>query len=268
VGSNFRPNSTLTQELRRYDLCSIFPRKSPFRPLFRAFYPHPARKSALRAEAATHRPAPGKPVWPPSSTWPLSSRATPHAPRPNSGVRSCADPPPLATACHRQPNWKRPSGARSQRAAPYASMSPNRAIVQEKSRLLAELHRDSLYPMIGNDTWVAGADRRGSPRAEACASGASPPAPPPATRIRAPLEWWSSARSLQKSNPLVLARRRPIVDRPLAAAGAQRQWLQACLPGGYKPPCLFSHCSPCLPEFAPAVRRGVHGTLYHLPGTV
>ena len=147
-----------------------------------------------------------------------------------------------------QPNWKRPSGARSQRAAPYASMSPNRAIVQEKSRLLAELHRDSLYPMIGKDTWVAGADRRGSPRAEACASGASPPAPPPATRIRAPLEWWSSARSLQKSNPLVLAGRRPTLDRPLAAAGAQRQRLQACLPGGYKPPCLFSHCSPSLPE--------------------
>ena len=147
-------------------------------------------------------------------------------------------------------------------------MSPNRAIVQEKSRLLAELHRDSLYPMIGKDTWVAGADRRGSPRAEACASGASPPAPPPATRIRAPLEWWSSARSLQKSNPLVLAGRRPTLDRPLAAAGAQRQRLQACLPGGYKPPCLFSHCSPCLPESAPAARRGVHGILYHLPGTV
>jgi len=36
-----------------------------------------------------------------------------------------------------------------------------------------------------------------SPRAEACASGASPPAPPPATRILAALEWWSSARSLE-----------------------------------------------------------------------
>ena len=131
-----------------------------FRPLFRAFYPHPAHKSALRAEAATHRPAPGKPVWPPSSTWPLFSRPTPQAPRPNSGVRSCADPPPLATACHRQPNWKRPSGARSQRAAPYVSMSPNRAIAPEKS------------------------------------------------------------------NPLVLARRRPTVDRPLAAASAQRQRLR------------------------------------------
>jgi len=134
-----------------------------FRPLFRAFYPHPAHKSALRAEAATHRPAPGKPGWPPSSTWPLFSRPTPHAPRPNSGVRSCADPPLLATACHRHPNWQRSNGARSQRAAPYASMSPNRAIVQKKSRLLAEFHRDWLYPMMGKDAWVAGADRREAP---------------------------------------------------------------------------------------------------------
>ena len=70
------------------------------------------------------------------------------------------------------------------------------AITSPFLRLLAELHRDSLYPMMGKDAWVAGADRGEAPRAEACASGASPPAPPPATRILAALEWWSSARSL------------------------------------------------------------------------
>src|SRR5271157_4842655 len=31
------------------------------------------------------------------------------------------------------------------------------------ARLLAELHRDSLYPMMGKDAWVAGADRREAP---------------------------------------------------------------------------------------------------------
>jgi len=57
------------------------PKKSLFRPLFGVFYPHPAHKSALRAEAGTHCFAPGKPGWPPTSTWPLFSRPTPHAPR-------------------------------------------------------------------------------------------------------------------------------------------------------------------------------------------
>ena len=40
-----------------------------------------------------------------------------------------------------------------------------------------------------------------------------------------------------KSNLLLPARRRPPVDRSLVAAGAQRQWFQACLPGGHKPQC-------------------------------
>jgi len=31
------------------------------------------------------------------------------------------------------------------------------------TRLLAELHRDSLYPMMGKVAWVAGADRREAP---------------------------------------------------------------------------------------------------------
>src|SRR5271157_3932606 len=52
VGRDFRLNCIVKQELRRYDPRSRFPKKSPFRPLFRAFYPHPANGSALRAEGA------------------------------------------------------------------------------------------------------------------------------------------------------------------------------------------------------------------------
>jgi len=44
----------------------------------------------------------------------------------------------------------------------------------------------------------------------------------------------------EKSNPFLLARRRPTVDHSLAAGGAQRQWLQACLPDGDKPQCPLS----------------------------
>ena len=36
-------------------------------------------------------------------------------------------------------------------------------IAREQVRLLAELHCDSLYPMMGKDAWVAGADRREAP---------------------------------------------------------------------------------------------------------
>jgi len=48
-----------------------------------------------------------------------SSRLTPRATRPNSGVRSYAAPPPLATACHRPSNCQSPNGARSRRTNPY-----------------------------------------------------------------------------------------------------------------------------------------------------
>jgi len=46
-----------------------------------------------------------------------------HAPRLSlhdagtSGVRPCADPPPLAPACYRPPNWQRPNGAQSRGVA-------------------------------------------------------------------------------------------------------------------------------------------------------
>src|SRR5271157_1455866 len=55
--------------------------KPPFRPLFGAFCPHPAHKSSLRAEGATHFLAPGKRGRSPPSPWPLFSRLPPHAPR-------------------------------------------------------------------------------------------------------------------------------------------------------------------------------------------
>src|SRR5208337_4752357 len=63
--------------------------------------------------------------------YPLAPRLTLHAPRSTppgpssagtSGVRSCADAPPLATACHRPPNYQRPNGTRSRRAAPLYSV--------------------------------------------------------------------------------------------------------------------------------------------------
>ena len=71
----------------------------------------------------------------------------------------------------------------------------------EKRTVLGELHRGLSYLMTGKGAWVAGADRRvGSPRAEARASGTSPPAPPPATQILAVVKWWRSARSREKRN--------------------------------------------------------------------
>jgi len=48
VGRNFRLNCILKQELRRYGPRSQSTKKSPFRPLSRAFCPHPAHKSSLR----------------------------------------------------------------------------------------------------------------------------------------------------------------------------------------------------------------------------
>ena len=105
VGRDTRPNCLPKKELRRYEPRSRFPQKPPFRAHFRAFYPHPAHKSALRAEVAAHFLAPGKRGWSPLATV-LPSHAPrfpPHAV--TSGVRSCAAPPPLATACHRHPNW-------------------------------------------------------------------------------------------------------------------------------------------------------------------
>ena len=65
-----------------------------------------------KAEVATHFRASGKRGWSPPSPWPLFSRLTLDAPRsaPDQRDQIVADPPPLATACHRQPNWQEPTG--------------------------------------------------------------------------------------------------------------------------------------------------------------
>ena len=76
VGRDSRPNCLLKNELRRYEPRSRFPKKPPFRAHFRAFYPHPAHKSALRAEVAAHFLAPGKRGWSP-----LATVLPSHAPR-------------------------------------------------------------------------------------------------------------------------------------------------------------------------------------------
>src|SRR5271166_7142972 len=93
VGRDSRPNCLPKKELRRHEPRSRFPKKPPFRAHFRAFYPHLAHKSALRAEGATHFLATGKRGWspPPLATVlpshaprfpPHASRPTLHAPRP------------------------------------------------------------------------------------------------------------------------------------------------------------------------------------------
>gem|GEM_PF-3538582 len=91
MGRDSRRNCILKNELRRYEPRSRFPKKSPFRRLFRAFYPHPAYKSSLRAEGATS--GRGHPLSGTRETWaapnvppatvlpPHAPRSTPHAPR-------------------------------------------------------------------------------------------------------------------------------------------------------------------------------------------
>ena len=65
--------------------------------------------------------------------------------------------------------------------------------------------------------------------------------------------------SCGKSNPFPPTRRRPTVDHSLVAGGAQRQWLQACLPDDNQPQCLSS---PCLSRPVP---RGPSLNLRRLP---
>src|SRR5208337_1070812 len=103
--------------------------KPPFRPLFGAFCPHPAHKSSLRAEWATHFLAPGKPGWPPTSTWPLFSRPTPE--------------PAGSGRAQTVPRWVLPdtdsrigedrTGPDLDERRPYFSMSQKQAIRSDKS---------------------------------------------------------------------------------------------------------------------------------------
>ena len=62
---------------------------------------------------------------------PHAPRLTPHDAR-TSGVRSCADPPPQATACHRPPNFQKPNGPDLDERPHYFSMSPNQVIHTDK----------------------------------------------------------------------------------------------------------------------------------------
>jgi len=119
VERDYRHKYSLQKELRRHEPRSRFPQRSPFRPLFGAFYPDPAHKSALRAEAATDCLAPGKPDWPPTSTWPLFSG---HAPclklQPNQRGELVRRPFPAGYCLTPTADLSRSKRGRSRRAAP------------------------------------------------------------------------------------------------------------------------------------------------------
>jgi len=89
--------------------------------------PHAPRPTLVQKSGRDH-PLSGTP-----GTWLAPNVRAPNVPMPHasrpmpppagpSGVRSCAGPSPLATAIHRQPNWQRPNGAQSRRAAPLYSV--------------------------------------------------------------------------------------------------------------------------------------------------
>ena len=131
VGRNIRLNCIHKQELRRNDPHSRSSKKSPFRPLFRAFYPHPANRSFLSAGGATHFLGPGKRVWPPTS--PGHCSPAPRSTPPSAGtsaVRSHADPPPLATACHRPRIPKNRTGPDLDERALYLIMRRTRRFLR------------------------------------------------------------------------------------------------------------------------------------------
>ena len=111
---------------------SLFPLKSSFRPLFGAFCP----QVSAEAEAAIRHLAPGKPGWPPTSTWPLFSRPTPTPDASRRRARGQVTRRPF-------PRWLLPSTDRridKDRRGPISmiglslfSMSPNRAILSDRS---------------------------------------------------------------------------------------------------------------------------------------
>ena len=87
VKRDSRHKCGLQKELRRYEPRSIFPQNTAFSTPFRGVLPHPAAKSALRAEGATHSLAAKKPGWPQRSTGHCSPapRLTLHAKPAGSG---------------------------------------------------------------------------------------------------------------------------------------------------------------------------------------
>ena len=135
VRRNSRLNCMLKQGLRRYEPRSRFPNKSPFRAYFRAFYAHPANKSALRAEGASHFWASGKRGWPATSPWPLFCRPTLHAsPTPHQRDQVVRRPSPAGYLPDTDNRFvKDRTGPDRDERSHYSSMAPNRAIPTEKT---------------------------------------------------------------------------------------------------------------------------------------
>jgi len=84
---------------------------------------------------ATRSLAPGKPGWPPTSTWPLFSRPTPHqrgqVMRRPSPTGYCLTPTTELARTERDPIST--SGPSIFSMSPKSSMSPNQAICSDKS---------------------------------------------------------------------------------------------------------------------------------------
>ncbi len=95
------------------------------------------------------------------------SRATDHyspVPRPTSGVRSCADPPPAGHCLTPTAELRKIEWARSGRADPLSYYAPNQAIPAEKSI------RYSLLAAVGPFTFSHGR-RRATPVAPSVPAG-------------------------------------------------------------------------------------------------
>jgi len=131
VERDSRHKCSLQKELRRYELRSIFPQKPPFRPHFGAFYPHPAHKSALRVEGATHSLATKKPGWSPTSTWTMFSLPTPHALRRPEQRGQVVSRPSPAGYCHLPT-----AGLAKTKRSPISTIGPSMSVCHRTGRLI------------------------------------------------------------------------------------------------------------------------------------
>ncbi len=134
MGRDFSHNCILIRELRRLEIRSMFPPKSPFRALFGAFYPHPAHRSALRAEGlrtSWHLVNVGAPP----SPWPLFSRLPPHtAVRRHQRGQVMSRPFPAGYCLMPTPELgKSQRGPISTSDPSTLSMSPNQVIFTDKT---------------------------------------------------------------------------------------------------------------------------------------
>ena len=143
MGRDFSYNCILIQELRRLDIRSMFPPKSPFQALFGAFYPHPAHNPRCERKGLLTSWHPVN-VGAPPSPWPLFSRLPPPAPRRRpSGPAGSGHEPTL-------PRWllldadtrigkERAESDLDDRPLSIISMAPNRAILTAKTIRLSSL---------------------------------------------------------------------------------------------------------------------------------